>query len=194
MGYRRCGGPAVARRRRWVAHHVMPVRLETLFRPAALGGAELWIRVYPDDIHIDGHETALTDAERAAGERVLERGGRTRCRRGRPRRCVGHRGGGGRAGPRAVGRRTPATRWCRRRRPRHHLDRAPLTRLMPHHFTFSAYREGRLMWRADGAPVPDELPAGFAPPEINQDDPPTSRRGRCRGSPPADGWSISTKR
>jgi len=46
---------------------LLPVRLETRF---ATGGAaqELWIRVYPDEIHTDAHEHELTDTEIAAGQ------------------------------------------------------------------------------------------------------------------------------
>ncbi len=46
---------------------LLPVRVETRFslRP---DGAELLIRVYPDEIAADPHEPALTDAERADGE------------------------------------------------------------------------------------------------------------------------------
>ncbi len=149
---------------------LLPVRLETLFRPSASGGAELWIRVYPDDIHIDGHETALTVAERAAGENywnavsspAVDDEGRAAAWAAAlaavgPARglwaveCLRPGGAGAEARD---------TTWTR----------APLARLMPRHFTFSAYREGRLMWRVDGEPIPDELPAGFAPPEIEQDD------------------------
>lgn len=46
---------------------LLPVRLETRF---ATGGQaqELWIRVYPDEIHADSHEHELTDIEIAAGQ------------------------------------------------------------------------------------------------------------------------------
>jgi hypothetical protein len=149
---------------------LLPVRLETLFRPAALGGAELWIRVYPDDIHIDGHETALTAAERGAGEQywsVVSSPAVDDDARAAAWAAVVAAVGPMRGlwaveclRPGGDGADSRDTTWTR----------APLTRLMPHHFTFSAYREGRLMWRMDGAPVPDELPAGFAPPAIDQDD------------------------
>lgn len=43
---------------------LLPLRLETRF---AAGGMELWIRVYPDEIAINNHDAALTDAEVKAG-------------------------------------------------------------------------------------------------------------------------------
>ncbi len=45
---------------------MLPVRLETRF---ATGGRtpELWIRIYPDEIHADAHEGELTDEEIGAG-------------------------------------------------------------------------------------------------------------------------------
>ncbi|TFV61568.1 hypothetical protein E4P42_01355 [Mycobacterium sp. PS03-16] len=148
---------------------LLPVRLETLYRPAESGGAELWIRVYPDDIHIDSHETALTAAERALAQRYLEvvgaPGVTDDARATAWAEVVA--GVGADRGLWAVeclrsgadGGAKDAT-W----------SRAPMARMMPDHFTFSGYRSGRLMWRVDGAPVPAQLPAGFAPPGIDQDD------------------------
>jgi hypothetical protein len=46
---------------------LLPVRLETRFSRRQ-DGAELLIRVYPDEIAADPHEPELTDAERSAGE------------------------------------------------------------------------------------------------------------------------------
>ena len=40
----------------------MPVRIETRFM-TNLDPAELWIRIYPDDIAIHTHEHELTDEE-----------------------------------------------------------------------------------------------------------------------------------
>jgi len=45
---------------------LMPVRLETRFADS-LAGSELWVRVYPDQIMVNGHHPRLSDAELAAG-------------------------------------------------------------------------------------------------------------------------------
>jgi hypothetical protein len=46
---------------------LFPVRLETRFFPLAGGGSELRIRVYPDKIHLDSHETEITVSEKEWG-------------------------------------------------------------------------------------------------------------------------------
>ena len=46
---------------------LLPVRLETRFFPQGDGSTELRVRVYPDKVHLDSHETALTTAERDWG-------------------------------------------------------------------------------------------------------------------------------
>jgi hypothetical protein len=150
---------------------LLPVRIETVYRQAG-AAAELWIRVYPDDVHIDAHETALTATEREAAERYWQQ--------------VGAPGADDQS--RAVSWRevlalVGASRglWaieCIRAAADGAADtgsrdgvwtRAPQAAVMPHHFTFSGYREGRLIWRVDGVPIPDDLPAGFAPPDIEQE-------------------------
>ncbi len=45
---------------------LMPVRLETRFADSPTG-SELWVRVYPDQIMVNGHHPRLSDAELAAG-------------------------------------------------------------------------------------------------------------------------------
>lgn len=47
---------------------LFPVRLETRFFPQPDGSSELRVRVYPDKIHLDSHESALTPSERDWGE------------------------------------------------------------------------------------------------------------------------------
>ena len=46
---------------------LLPVRLETRFHDTA-AGVELRVRIYPDDIHIDDHEPALTEDEVTLGQ------------------------------------------------------------------------------------------------------------------------------
>jgi hypothetical protein len=49
----------------------LPVRIETRFGTAADGSAQLLVRVFPDDVHVDSFEPALTDAESAARAQFL---------------------------------------------------------------------------------------------------------------------------
>src|SRR5215207_11097752 len=58
----RLGQPAV----------LFPVRLETRFFPRPDGTAELRVRVYPDKVHIDTHEPALTEQELIWGKHFWE--------------------------------------------------------------------------------------------------------------------------
>ena len=49
---------------------LLPVRIETRFMDGvseSKGGSELWVRVYPDQITVNGHHPELTAAELAAG-------------------------------------------------------------------------------------------------------------------------------
>ena len=56
---------------------LFPVRLETRFQPAGPVASveELLLRVYPDDVHVDGHEPLLTEAEWDAGRAYWNRVG-----------------------------------------------------------------------------------------------------------------------
>ena len=51
---------------------LLPVRIETIFvplqSPAGERAAELWVRLYPDDIAVHTHEKILTESEVIAGE------------------------------------------------------------------------------------------------------------------------------
>jgi hypothetical protein len=44
----------------------LPVRIETRFGKASDGSSQLWVRVFPDDVHVNSFEPALTSAESAA--------------------------------------------------------------------------------------------------------------------------------
>lgn len=50
---------------------LFPIRLETRFRTTQ-NATELLIRIYPDDLHIDTHERALTDPEIESGRRFWQ--------------------------------------------------------------------------------------------------------------------------
>ena len=51
---------------------LFPMRLETRFFAMADGSSELRIRVYPDRVHIDSHEPALTAEEITWGRHFWE--------------------------------------------------------------------------------------------------------------------------
>jgi hypothetical protein len=47
---------------------LLPVNIQTRFMDVLGGGPELWVRIYPDQIAINSHETALTAQEIADGQ------------------------------------------------------------------------------------------------------------------------------
>ncbi len=54
---------------------MLPIRIETRFvtipppSPTARSVQQLWVRIYPDDIHVHSHEARLTEAEITEGQR-----------------------------------------------------------------------------------------------------------------------------
>lgn len=52
---------------------MFPVRLETRFMPQDRYPQELWVRIYPDQVSLDSHESELTEQEVAAGRLYFER-------------------------------------------------------------------------------------------------------------------------
>ena len=51
---------------------LLPIRMETRFFKLADGSSELRVRVYPDKVHIDSHEPALTAEELTWGRHFWE--------------------------------------------------------------------------------------------------------------------------
>ncbi|WP_431047030.1 hypothetical protein ACQUSR_33195 [Streptomyces sp. P1-3] len=167
---------------------LLPLRLETVFRTADGGGPELWIRAYPDEIHVDSHETGLTGAERAATEAywkaVWAAGGNPDKRAAAWRQLVAAIGSGRAAwatkifhpegeppqaeipgdgvasdpGPFTAEPPRQDSAWTR---PAH-------TYVLPDRLVFSGYEvtgDGQigLVWRREGEPVPGTLDVGLGP-------------------------------
>ncbi|MET9730330.1 hypothetical protein ABZZ79_06590 [Streptomyces sp. NPDC006458] len=168
---------------------LLPLRLETVYRNAGEAALELWIRAYPDDIHIDSHEPALTPAERTAAEaywaEVWAAGPNEERRKAAWAQLVTALGPGRAAwavkalrpsrqlppdtetpagapapspAPWAVEPQTRDGRWTR---PAH-------TYVLPDRLVFSAFEtvgDGQLglVWREEGAQIPEVLDVGLGP-------------------------------
>ena len=147
---------------------LLPVRLEAVFSRVA-GAAQLLLRVYPDDVHVDAHEEGLTEAELDAGKAYWAAAGAhgaSDADKAAAWAVLLERLGLSRAAwtrealrPGSPAPQTRADTWTR----------APHTTLLPDRFVFSAYTEVasndyQLAWRHEGADIPDELKVGFSPP------------------------------
>ncbi len=149
---------------------LLPVRIEAVYVDL-VGASELRIRVYPDDVHVDDHEPALTEGERSAGIaywRAVRAAGADGAKRAAAWQAIVGVCGGGRAAwvrdsltPVGGPAEEPAFPEVELRPEA--WTRAAHTQLLPDHFEFSAYRDGALVWRRTGAPIADTLAVGIAP-------------------------------
>ncbi|HEU4386420.1 MAG TPA: hypothetical protein VFV34_01395, partial [Blastocatellia bacterium] len=164
---------------------LFPVRLETRFFTLADGSSELRIRVYPDKVHIDSHEPALTAEELTWGRHFWEQDWRAATdpeRRKTAWRQLADRFDPPRAGwvARAIEPLNPLDRpdnpvgadqpWPKAApqfpsppTKAESWTRAPLTRVLPSQWIALGYKDGRLVVNAKGNLIPDTLPTGPDP-------------------------------
>src|SRR5678816_1532034 len=164
---------------------LFPVRLETRFFPLADGSSELRVRVYPDTVHIDTHEPALTPEEVTWGQHFWTqtwRAGNNEDRAKEAWRQLADRFGPPRAAwvaqalkplnpkedrpdtpiaddkalPKPIRFPTPATQ------PEPWM-RAPQTRALPNFWTLLAYKNGQLIVNVKGGPIREPLATGPDP-------------------------------
>ena len=147
---------------------LFPVRLETRFFPQPDGSSELRVRVYPDKVHIDTHEPALTNEELTWGKHFWEQTWAAGADEERAKAAwhqLADRFDPPRAAWIALSLKTAkpndpfptvptqAEPWLR----------APLTRAMPNFWVVLGYKNGRLVVNAKGGPIRDSLAAGPDP-------------------------------
>lgn len=145
---------------------LLPVRLETRFvaRPSDAGEVDFLIRVYPDDIHIDAHEQALTNEEEGWGKQFWENtttAGDNTEEQKLAWRQLADRFGVRRAAwiARLLDPKDPQTITHRNDA----WTRAPQTEALPDRWVAAGYRNGRPVFTAWGNPIPDRLATGLSP-------------------------------
>ncbi|MFD5011906.1 hypothetical protein [Streptomyces chartreusis] len=158
---------------------MFPLRLELRYTPAS-EGTELWIRAYPDDIHVDAFQPELTPRETlaattywrtvwdldpddpgavAAWDGVLKDLGPARAAWAvESLRPAAPPGAGPLHLPEAPTRPERSTR-------------APGSFLLPDRLVFSGYRGDTLRWRVEGEAIPPDLALGFDPAAVGADAP-----------------------
>ena len=163
---------------------LFPVRLETRFFPKEDGNIELRVRVYPDKVHIDSHEPALTTDEQTWGQHFWEQTWRAAHDEARARAAwqqLADRYDPPRAAwvARALAPLNPGdrpdepiaadqalTKPVRFPSPAHKTEtwtRAPQARALPSRWFVLGYKNGRLVINVQGTAIPDPLPAGPDP-------------------------------
>ncbi|PRY53285.1 hypothetical protein B0I27_104295 [Arcticibacter pallidicorallinus] len=158
-----------------------PIRIETRF--VNVGNAtELWIRIYPDDIHIHTHESLLTEDEHFAGRQYwlsLLKINRENISVEDHKKAVWKSFSEGRGVQRAlwVAKQTMPLNWSVDviledealqfsevgDTKTHNWTQAPRTHLLPDQFVVSLYRSGKIVHTEVGAPVPDTVFLGPDP-------------------------------
>lgn len=163
---------------------LFPVRLETRFFLQADGSSQLRVRVYPDKVHIDSHEPALTADELSWGQHFWEqtwRAGNDEERTKAAWRQLADRFDPPRAAwiARDLKPLNPGDRPASPVAPNHPLPkpvnfpapatkpeawtRAAETRVLPNMWIVLGYKDGRLVIHVKGRPIPDALTAGPSP-------------------------------
>ena len=162
---------------------LLPVRIETAYLLNA-GGlvAELAIRVYPDEIHVDSHEPELTQAELAAGTAYWQAvwgAGPNLDRLSNAWHAIQQKLKPARAAwavevltpsvPRPtdetpIGQPQPAPPLPTVATRPSTFTRAPHTTLLPDRWSFIGFQGGNELFHVDGGPIADSLNVSFGPP------------------------------
>lgn len=159
----------------------LPLRIETRFVNAN-GGSELWVRIYPDDIHVHTHEALLTDEEYVAGRQYwlnLLKANKENVSVEDIKKAAWKLFVEGRGAHRGlwVAKQTMPLNWTADlnlgdgelqfppvgETKSHAWTQAPRTQLLPDQFVVNIYRSGRLVHAAVGSQVPDTVFLGPDP-------------------------------
>jgi len=140
---------------------LLPIRLETRFEDRRGGGADLLVRIYPDDIHQDAHDRELSGDEIAWGQKFWER--RQEAADDEALRRQAWNQLAGRFGPaRAtwIARETEPTRTPQ---PRERPPRGAHTRVLPDRWVAFGYEAGKRVFTVWGELIPHPLPTAPVP-------------------------------